>query len=284
MLPNTMPGAIGRGALVIMATVHDAWQMVENVNGTVPLGLLTPVIVSFLAGPGEAAPPIDITALGQQGGAMSTLSKGMQALAKAEQEQLSGKLEKFEVGKEMTGTVMRYDSSKGFGFIKCHNGGPDVFVHIGDVGGARNVLGLQIGLEVIFTPQVDERSGKYRATNCTDLGKPIAKEVVDSFRSPSLFITGLPPDMTEETAYAVFAQYGEVENLKKLPENGKSSAAFLVRMGTVELATWMVENVVIPTGLTTPVQIKFSENKGIMFPVAGGKKSNQAGWYRNGPY
>lgn len=179
---------------------------------------------------------------------------------------------------------MRYDSSKGFGFIKCHNGGPDVFVHIGDVGGARNVLGLQIGLEVVFTPEIDERSGKHRATFCTDLGKPIKPEVLNSFRSPSLFITGLPPDMTEETCCAVFGQYGEIENCKKLPENGRPSAAFLVRMGTTELALWMVENIVIPTGLTTPVQIKFSENKGIQHPPGSGPKKHQAGWFRAGPY
>jgi len=277
MLPQSMPGAIGKGALVIMATVHDAWQLVETMNGTTPLGLTSPVMVSFLAGPGEAMPSLDTTA-------MSALSRGMQALANAQEAQRTGHKEEFRCGLQMTGTVMRWDTSKGFGFIKCHNKGPDVFVHIGDVTGSRNVLGLQIGLEVIFTPEIDERSGKHRATFCSDTGKSIKQEDLDSFRSPSLFITGLPPDMTEETAWAIFGQYGEVESIKKLPENGRPSAAFLVRMGTTELALWMVENVVIPTGLTTPVQIKFSENKGIQHPPGSGGKKHQAGWFRAGPY
>jgi len=288
MLPNSMPGVIGNGALVIMATQEKATWLVENLSGTAPLGLTSPVIVSFLAGPGESAPVLDMKASSALSSFAYAAAAGMQASAPAEP--LTGCNETFQCGVQLTGTVKRWDDTKGFGFIGPHCNGPDVFVHIGDVRGGRNVCGFQVGLEVIFTAEEDGKTGKYRATYCSDAGKKVSQANLDALRSPSLFMTGLPLEMTEEIAYVVFSQYGLVESVKKLPGNGKPDSAMIIRMGSIEQAQWMVENVDIPAGLTSPVQMQFSENKGHAPYQADGnpnkkkKKQPTAGWFRPNPY
>lgn len=283
MLPDTMPGVMGLGALVVMANVQQATWLVDNLSGTAPLGLTSPVIVTFLAGPGEAAPALDNKTVAALTSFASLAAQSMPVPAVPAKVPVT-----FQVGVTLTGLIKRWDDSKGFGFIAPEGGGPDVFVHINEIRGGQSVGKLHVGTEVQFTAEEDGPGGgqpqRFKAVYCVDTGKKPSAEMLENFRTNNLFITGLPLDMTEETGWAVFGQYGTVQSVKKLPPNGKPDSAMIVRMGTVEEAEYMVQNVVIPTGLTVPITIRFSENKAYTqnFPPGSGPpKLPVAGWFRS---
>jgi len=78
--------------------------------------------------------------------------------------------------------------------------------------------------------------------------------------SDNLYIAGLPWDSTTETVTSLIGQYGTVTSAKVMdPTPGKPDRVALVRMGSVEEATWIVENLDgnIPAGLETIIHIKF---------------------------
>jgi cold shock protein len=63
-----------------------------------------------------------------------------------------------------TGTVMWFNSQKGFGFIQPDDGGKDVFVHISAVERA-GMYDLKEGQKVSFDIVSDSRTGKSAAEN-----------------------------------------------------------------------------------------------------------------------
>lgn len=79
----------------------------------------------------------------------------------------------------------------------------------------------------------------------------------------NLFVAGLPPNTTEDRIKEIFGAYGQVIQCKVLPNNGKNDTASLVRMGTEEQARWLVDelNGNIPLGLTSPLTVRYAENR-----------------------
>lgn len=77
--------------------------------------------------------------------------------------------------------------------------------------------------------------------------------------SDNLYIKGLPAEFTEEMATELFNAYGTVTSVKIMTFATGSSC--LIRMGSVEMATWMFENLNgnIPQGLESPVSIRFAD-------------------------
>ncbi|CAE7419116.1 unnamed protein product [Symbiodinium natans] len=78
--------------------------------------------------------------------------------------------------------------------------------------------------------------------------------------SPTLFVTGLPVDCTNEFCMSIFGQYGIVKDARMLPVlPGKTAAAAVVEMNTADDAKWIVEHVNgnVPQSLTTPVTVTF---------------------------
>jgi cold shock protein len=65
------------------------------------------------------------------------------------------------------GTVMWFNSQKGFGFIQPDNGDKDVFVHISAVERA-GMNDLREGQKVSFDIVSDDRTGKSAAENLQD--------------------------------------------------------------------------------------------------------------------
>jgi len=68
----------------------------------------------------------------------------------------------------MIGTVVIWNSERGFGFLARVDGRPDVFAH------CRNLVdksrdSLPIGTRVQFDIEKDERNGKLRAVNVAEL-------------------------------------------------------------------------------------------------------------------
>jgi CspA family cold shock protein len=273
---DIIPGLLTRAALVTMATMEEAAWLVQHLNGNIPSGLDTPVTVQYLAPsvPEVAFPALDPAALQALAAltgfpALAALATPLPAVPAA------APVQTFQVGVSLNGTVKRWDDQKGFGFIVPDGGGPDVFVHIGDLnGGHKLVNGSQVVFEAMQDPS--KGPGRYRAKTVSG-GIPKESPIAEACAiTDNLFITGLPLDITEETVKDIFTQYGGVISVKKLPNQpGKSDAATLVRMGSAEQAEWMVKNVSsnIPTGLTTPVHIRYAENKGQGAPRLSGARS-----------
>jgi cold shock protein len=64
----------------------------------------------------------------------------------------------------MAGTVKFFDATRGFGFIKPNNGGPDVFVHITAVERA-GLRGLNEGEQRSFDVEPDKKGKGPKAVN-----------------------------------------------------------------------------------------------------------------------
>merc|ERR1712151_356368 len=83
--------------------------------------------------------------------------------------------------------------------------------------------------------------------------------------SDNLFIGDIPPEWTKSEFEQVFGSYGTVVESRILPpkQEGQKGAA-LCRMGSVEEATWLVENLNgnIAEGMTEPIIIRFANAKG----------------------
>ena len=63
-----------------------------------------------------------------------------------------------------SGTVKFFNTDKGFGFIKPHNGGPDIFVHISAVQ-ASGLQELTENQKVSFETEPDKRGKGPKAVN-----------------------------------------------------------------------------------------------------------------------
>lgn len=86
---------------------------------------------------------------------------------------------------------------------------------------------------------------------------PIAAEPSDN-----LYIKGLPAGTTDEEMQTIFACYATVVSCKVLSHANECS--LLMRVGSVEMATWIVENLNgnIPQGLTSPVMVRYADTPG----------------------
>eukprot|EP00928_Gymnodinium_smaydae_P081385 TRINITY_DN64920_c0_g1_i1.p1 TRINITY_DN64920_c0_g1~~TRINITY_DN64920_c0_g1_i1.p1 ORF type:complete len:366 (-),score=58.69 TRINITY_DN64920_c0_g1_i1:75-1172(-) len=267
------PGKPDLVALLRMSSVEEAKWIVDNINGNIPSGLTTPIRVQFsrsqstgsatgavgavvppparavappFAGKG-AVPVAPPAALGGYGGGYGGGCGG-------------GAL---QTGVLLTGTVRRWNVTKGFGFIVPDCGGPDVFVHAQELSDGECLVQ---GSQVTFEAMEDHSKGPnmYRAKQCMGA---IKKEQLNTAAPPSdnLFITGMPMELGEADIQAIFSQYGSVSSVRKLPQQyGKTDCAALVRMADLTQAKWLVDNVNgnIPSGLATPVNVNYAEKKG----------------------
>merc|ERR1719217_1752452 len=103
----------------------------------------------------------------------------------------------------------------------------------------------------------------------------MGQEAPPPMASDNLYVKGLHPDVTEEFLKEIFGQYGLVNQLKVLPRDpSKPEAAAMIRMGSVEEAQWLVDNLNgnIPQGMTTPVAVKFANAS-----AKGGGKGDMMG-------
>jgi len=100
--------------------------------------------------------------------------------------------------------------------------------------------------------------------------------------SDNVWIGDLPVGMDKGSLATLFEPYGTVMECRVMPgrdENAKPCA--MVRFGSVDMATWVVENINgnIPEGLSEPVQIRFAnDNHG------AGKGKDKGGGVRFDPY
>lgn len=101
--------------------------------------------------------------------------------------------------------------------------------------------------------------------------------------SDNLYMKGFSGEVDEDQLRAILGPYGNILSIKVLPPPvGKTCAAALVRMSTLEEAKWLVENMNgnIPQGQTQPVEVKYAANSG----AAGGKGGGAPAQGRWAPY
>lgn len=115
-------------------------------------------------------------------------------------------------------------------------------------------------------------------SNCMQLaGSPLG--MPQSMDSPppsdNLYIKGLPANSTDQLLRDVLGAYGAVTSTRILETHGRSAkgdgksadgeSVALVRMGSIEEATWLVENLNgnIPQGLSGPVLVRFADPPGM---------------------
>jgi RNA recognition motif-containing protein len=82
---------------------------------------------------------------------------------------------------------------------------------------------------------------------------------IESDPSDNLYIKGLPTDSTQESVREIFGAYGAVVSCKLMSHPNEASA--LLRMGNVDMASWIVENLNgnIPQGLEKSIMVKFAD-------------------------
>mmetsp|Transcript_41173 Transcript_41173/g.74391 ORF Transcript_41173/g.74391 Transcript_41173/m.74391 type:complete len:606 (+) Transcript_41173:82-1899(+) len=162
------------------------------------------------------------------------------------------------------GTVKMWMEDKAFGFIIPVDGGDDVMIHKNEV-----TPGLQLvpGMVVQFAAAWDPVKGKYKATLCTTGREAsVGGQAEEGPPQPhnSLFISGLPADITEEKVMEIFLPYGQISACKMVGSDGHAANAALVTMVDLNMAIWMVENLDgnIPVGLSTPIQVRYENAAG----------------------
>lgn len=187
-------------------------------------------------------------------------------------------------GQPITGVVRAWYDEKGFGFIAPEHGGQDVFIHRKQLGEGQSLVQ---GSRVQYELAMSSSSGKPAASRVTPLGSDGAAMLPQAIPTPSLtaggspslagkglgkgpdpsdnlFICGLPLDTNEDKLRKVFNEYGIVTTMRLLPDvAGKPDKSALIRMSDVNQASWMVDNLNgnIPQGLTSPVTVRFADNR-----------------------
>eukprot|EP00449_Zooxanthella_nutricula_P011823 CAMPEP_0198517792 /NCGR_PEP_ID=MMETSP1462-20131121/18735_1 /TAXON_ID=1333877 /ORGANISM="Brandtodinium nutriculum, Strain RCC3387" /LENGTH=99 /DNA_ID=CAMNT_0044247367 /DNA_START=42 /DNA_END=338 /DNA_ORIENTATION=+ len=64
-----------------------------------------------------------------------------------------------------SGTIKKFFTDKGFGFITPDDGSEDVFVHVKDNGGDEQFANVNSGDACTYDAEYDDRKGKYKAVN-----------------------------------------------------------------------------------------------------------------------
>lgn len=212
-------------------------------------------------------------------------------------------------GQQLSGVVRAWYDEKGFGFIAPDNGGQDVFIHRKQLGEGQNLVQ---GAAVTFELALSSTSGKPAASRVTVVGGVagtlggttpastgsiagraatlVSAKGLGKFGGPApsdnLFICGLPLDMTEDKLKLVFNEYGIVTTMRILPDvAGKTDKSALVRMADVSQASWMVEhlNGNIPQGLTSPITVRYADNRAQKARELGLPKPGSMGVYGAAP-
>eukprot|EP00927_Polykrikos_kofoidii_P021774 TRINITY_DN2051_c0_g1_i1.p1 TRINITY_DN2051_c0_g1~~TRINITY_DN2051_c0_g1_i1.p1 ORF type:complete len:676 (-),score=126.69 TRINITY_DN2051_c0_g1_i1:121-2052(-) len=107
----------------------------------------------------------------------------------------------------------------------------------------------------------------YAPSSAPALAPPIATEEV---ACDNLYMKGLPLGIDEATIHQVFNNYGPVTSCRVLPSSpGATDSVALIRFQSVEVATWVKENLHgnVPQGFDGPVYIKYktggADSKGV---------------------
>jgi len=165
-------------------------------------------------------------------------------------------------------------TDKRFGFIK--------FSTVDEAQGAINVMNAQVynGTPLIVTfakndmgqagsSSADAWSAGASWNPSTIIGTDASWDATPANMVPSdnLYVTGLPPNYTKEQTKDLFSWYGNVVSACVLKTDGRTDDGMgesiaMVRMSTVEEASWLVQNLngPIPEGLQRALSVRFEDD------------------------
>lgn len=255
---------------VRMSSFPEAQFLVDNLNGNIPHGLNSPVSVSYADGASLAAA---ISGAGGGGGGsgptvvpsnepsenlfMKGFPEGMTAEALAAIFSAYGKVLSAQVMPPDVGIVRMGSVAEAQWLVTNVNG---------------NIpQGLTTPIQVSFAQQ---SAPPPQAAPKAAGGWP-AKD--------NLYVKGFPADINEPTFRGIMGQYGTVRACIILPPPpGLLAAAAIVRYGTPQEAQWVADNLNgnIPSGMATPIEVKFASN---MY-IGGGAKGGGKGKDGYAPY
>merc|ERR1719361_847284 len=154
------------------------------------------------------------------------------------------------LGVQIRGKVKTWVEERGFGFLEPEMGGPEVFVHRTFI---TDALFLEVGADVYFTAELDEKTWRYRATKCSTLpgavdGKGEQSKVQDKAApakkaapppadstppSAKIVVSGLPKSLSEESVRELLSTHGQVAECAILPAGTRPDRLALVEMEIV---------------------------------------------------
>merc|ERR1712217_851110 len=78
----------------------------------------------------------------------------------------------------------------------------------------------------------------------------------------TLFITGLPQNLTDQMLREVFGAYAAIIDTQVIAQGGTTGSIATIRLGSVDDAIWMMTNLNgnIPQGLDTPLNLKYHKS------------------------
>jgi len=106
--------------------------------------------------------------------------------------------------------------------------------------------------------------GKGKGKGKGDKGKGMGPDNTMAEPSDNLHLTGLPGNITQQFLQSIFGQHGLVKSIKILPVQPGKPASAMMKMGSIEEAQRVVQNLSgnIPQGMTSPVYISFAFQTG----------------------
>jgi len=126
--------------------------------------------------------------------------------------------------------------------------------------------------------------GTWAAPQWPSAGKGGGVSAAAAPPSDNVFIGDLPAHLTQDDLQSMFSQFGTIQQCRTLPPKGtQTKCCALVRFGSVEEATYVVEslNGAMIEGLEAPISVRFANAPG---GDKGGGKGAGKEQYRSEPY
>jgi len=250
VLPDKHPGQ-KRAAIVKMSTQDEAVWIVDNINATMPEGLVETLYVKYARPDVEAAPSENLF--------VGSLPADMDEAT-------------------VTTVFSQYGSVQSVNMLVDKTPGAPraALVKLSSLDEAQWVVDNVNGtVPQGLTEVVQVRYARPSASSA------------HAAPSPALYVMSLPTSATNESLTTLFGQYGTVETVRILtPKPGMDSAAAIVRLSSTEEATWVVNNVdgTVPQGLSRAIAVKFAapskwgEESSWSKGLEGGKGAEKGSW------
>lgn len=290
--PDPPNGATDTACILRMSMLAEAAFLVDNLNGNIPHGLTSPVSVCYSSGV-PAPPPAalewaEAPSFGQKGGGKGAPAAPRTAYAPGGPPEPSERLWMRGFPEGITAEALQsifssYGTVASTKILASPPGANDVagLVRMSSVAEAQWLVanmngnipqGLSAPVEVKFANSSGPGGPRRSAA-----AAPAAPGVCSQPCKDNLYVKGFPPDIDESMLRGLLGQYGTVRACKILPPPpGHPAAACIVRMSSGQEAQWLVDklNGNIPTGMATPVEVKFASS---IKNAKGGGKGKDAG-------
>eukprot|EP00927_Polykrikos_kofoidii_P036945 TRINITY_DN31132_c0_g1_i1.p1 TRINITY_DN31132_c0_g1~~TRINITY_DN31132_c0_g1_i1.p1 ORF type:complete len:623 (+),score=98.23 TRINITY_DN31132_c0_g1_i1:87-1955(+) len=293
------PGATDTACIVQMTTLASAQWLVDNLDGNIPQGLSTPVVIKFKTenwASGLAPSFVGTSSaghMGLEGLASAALKLKTPTEGLLPSPNLFVKGLPLRIGEETIRAIFSaYGTVTSCSLLPPSPGATDASCQmsmsnteqakwlVNNVNG-NMPLGLTDPVEIRFADnfvhagsvaavgsrasfvEVERSAMVPMAQLLRDDAQDGLPALSDDGPTESLYIKGLPLGITEGAIHGILSAYGSVISCKVLPSHGSDVAA-LVRMGTIAEAKWLVDNVNgnIPQGLATdrPISVRYAHS------------------------